>query len=171
MKQARTYYLIRFCLDGAQGYLIWYDDDQKDGVVLTAPDRVAVFRGLPEAAEHAASHVFQIKEEERLAVYDFDRLEAWLSHPSREEIDCAFFLNMWNLFTDVAHSIGAALAETPKTSDVYDTLFWGCNLPSITPAGEHFEPSWAGDSVSILSEFLSSGLMMMRGALGKSDPT
>jgi hypothetical protein len=41
---------------------------------------------------------------------------------------------------------------------IYDKLFWGNNLPLITPEGERYLPEWSADEVQSLAQILASGL-------------
>jgi hypothetical protein len=76
-------------------------------------------------------------------------------------------LAAWNLFADVAISVenrGLAFkhidSQLPKT--IYEKLFWGSNLPSMTPEGAHYDPGWSLDEIHSLAEILGSGLQMLK---------
>lgn len=66
-------------------------------------------------------------------------------------LDCRTSLECWNLFTDVAASVGPIEAfrraafrrEDRNASSIYDELFAGNNLPTMTPPGVPYEPTWA----------------------------
>ena len=163
MQNARTHYAVRFRLRGIERFLIWYTNEI-DGVLLSAPDRIRVFRNLVDLEQHAAQERLKL-EEEAISLYDFDRLSDWLSNPIQEGPDCPFLLNAWNMLGDVARSLGVGLAEPKGVKDVYDKLFWGSNLPSVTPPGEQFLPRWSREDLSALTAVLSSGLDVMRGAV------
>ena len=67
----------------------------------------------------------------------------------------------WNLFSDVAHSMpdkGSAFEHLDSQPTIYDKLFWGNNLPSMTPEGMHYSPEWSAAEVASLAEILSAGL-------------
>ena len=51
---------------------------------------------------------------------------------------------------------------------IYDKLFWGCNLPSMTPPGMHYEPTWSPEEITTVVEVLHSGLRLLRDAIGHS---
>lgn len=97
--------------------------------------------------------------------YDFDRLEQWCRAPRAEQVDCPVFLNAWNFFDDLAGLHDRP--DTPyaclshKAARSYDKLFWGCNLPSVTPAGEHFEPSWRADELAEIRTVMEAGLALL----------
>ena len=148
---------------GIERFLIWYSNEI-DGVLLSSPYRIHVFRSLGDLEHHAAQEKLKL-ESETISLYDLDRLSHWLANPIQEAPDCRFLLNAWNMLGDVARSLGVGLAEPKGVKDVYDKLFWASNLPSVTPHGEHFVPKWSGQDVSALTAVLSSGLDVMRGAV------
>ena len=43
---------------------------------------------------------------------------------------------------------------------IYDKLFWGNNLPSLTPKGRHYVSEWSPDELAALAEVLSAGLAL-----------
>jgi hypothetical protein len=74
-------------------------------------------------------------------------------------VDCGLLLEAWNLFDDIAASIGAHLHDRGERRDkVYDKLFWGNNLPAVTPPGRSYQPLWNGCELRILRSVLRRGL-------------
>lgn len=49
---------------------------------------------------------------------------------------------------------------------MYDKLFWGSNIPAVTPAGQKFNPDWSASEIAALARVLSSGLANVREAAG-----
>ena len=49
---------------------------------------------------------------------------------------------------------------------IYDKLYWGCNLPSMTPPGMHDEPIWSREEITTVVAVLHCGLRMLRDAIG-----
>jgi hypothetical protein len=95
--------------------------------------------------------------------YDFDSLARWCEQPSAETIDCSEFLNAWNMLGD---------AGTLPTRDlgkrVYDKLFWGNNLPAVTPPGETYIPEWSLEEVRKLQSILRSPIDRLHAKLKRS---
>ena len=159
---SRPHYAVRCRLDGVERFFIWYSA-ASDGVLLSSPERLALFADLGEVDQYASEHNLWL-ESEAPAFYDFDRLAEWLSWPSCDP-DCRFLLDTWNMLADIARSLGTRLAEPPEADGTYDKLFRGCNLPSMTPPGEPFVPSWSEPEIATLTTVLSSGLQTLRGAV------
>jgi hypothetical protein len=70
--------------------------------------------------------------------YDLDAIADWCRSPSASTVDCDTFINAWNLLNDICLTI-PWLVEPFRSGQynvVYYKLFWGLNLPSLTPEGE-----------------------------------
>ena len=91
---------------------------------------------------------------------NFCALRRGARDPSTEGVDCPAFMNAWNLFGDVAASVGLNFQslESPDAGAVYDKLFWGCNRSVVTPPGERYVPQWSAGEVWALASVLREGL-------------
>jgi hypothetical protein len=158
----RKYYPIRLRLEWEDLYLIWFSDDT-DGVVLEKDNSVASFRTRSELISYAARHGLLLEAEEP-TLFDVDSVERWLDRPDSEAIDCSLFLDSWNLFTDIASSRGDSVfdRDSRAAETVYHKLFWGNNLPAVTPPGEHYGPIWSDEEVSELQQVLCAGMVLLR---------
>jgi hypothetical protein len=159
---ARMHYQVRCRLDGADSYLIWFSNDS-DGVVVEADGSVPAFRTRTDLSGYAARQGLAFEDEEP-GEFDLDAVERCLRRPDPEAIDCSLFLNCWNLFDDIASSLGcAAFQQSSRAAGVvYDKLFWGNNLPAVTPPGERFIPIWSEDQVAEIRRILSDGMALTR---------
>lgn len=158
--EERLHYLCQVRLNEALVFVLWYSGE-RDGFVRDEDGRL-LMSSTPEAltAVAGARDVSSVGCEP--ADYDFDRIRAWCSAPEASGIDCSAFLNAWNFFDDVAELSGGA--DTPQTrlsrgaAACYDKLFWGCNLPAVTPPGGWFEPDWRADELTEIRLVLEAGL-------------
>jgi hypothetical protein len=156
----RMYYRLWYRLDGADSYLIWYSNDH-DGVVIDPDGTVPSFHSFTQLYAYAAAHQIEIVKEEPL-LHDLDHLAAWLVTPFTD-IDCDVFLAAWNLFGDISLSVGGHFEpDQQQTQHIYGKLFWGNNLPAMTPPGEHYTPEWTDDEVKLMKDTLSYGLQLFR---------
>jgi len=158
MELERMYFGLWYRIYGTDAFLLWYTDDQ-DGVVVDDAGRVLSFSDLNTLQRWARLHGWEASID-GLILYDLDAIRQWIEHPSRETIDCGLVLDTWNLFTDVRVSIGQpnTLRDDPENDDIYDKLFFGNNLPSMTPPGEHYIPLWSAEEAERLKNILSEGL-------------
>jgi hypothetical protein len=153
-------------LDGVARFVAWYTADL-DGF-LRAPDgRLVVVDtvkalGVPLVGPEPVG-------------YDFDRIRAWCAVPDATGVDCQAFLDAWNFLDDLTGL--HAGADTPHTrlsreaAGVYDKLFWGNNLPAVTPPGARFEPSWSPEELAALRRVFESGLCALATELAGSAPS
>ncbi len=154
------YYTCWYRLDGQDRYIIWYTSDV-DGVCLR-DGKIPVFKEQTALTEYAASIGINIQSEEP-GLHDLGVVAKWLESPTGKTVDCPSFNAAWNLFTDVSRSVkGDFDQDQTRTKNVYEKLFWGMNLPSVTPEGKEYEPIWTKKEVALLHEVLSQGLEMFR---------
>jgi hypothetical protein len=52
-----------------------------------------------------------------------------------------------------------------KWESGYDKLFWGNNLPVVTPPGEFYVPAWSDEELAELHRILSDGMRLIRVAV------
>jgi hypothetical protein len=161
--EAPDYYPCRVRLDGKPRFVAWYTAGRDGflrgpgGQLVTADTTEAL--GVPLATAEPAG-------------YEFDRIRAWCAAPDPAGVDCRAFLDAWNFLDDLTGL--HAGADTPHTrlsraaARVYDKLFWGNNLPAVTPPGERFEPSWSPEELAAISGVFESGLGVLAAELAGS---
>ena len=159
---SRLYFICGLRFDGRRLFFLWFRNEH-EGIERTGHDKILTFPN-PEAARAWTAEQGLSLAPDPLAWYDFDTIAAWCDHPTAAAIDCNNFLNAWNLLGDLhlgASSIfsGADRRGTP----IYDKLFFGNNLPSITPAGQSYAPVWSDEEVRELA--LRLGLAELRARL------
>ncbi|WAC18646.1 hypothetical protein OVA24_15545 [Luteolibacter sp. SL250] len=143
---SREYYDCLFRFRGAERHLIWFSDD-RDGVFADEHYKVPTFAST-ESLESAFPRLVhgQLKIESPI-LQDLDSVEASCRSSGKLEIDCGSFLTAWNLYVDVARSVGdrgSAYLDSDSSLDAeYDKLFHGNNFPAMTPPGQHYIPSWS----------------------------
>jgi hypothetical protein len=94
---------------------------------------------------------------------DLDKLQKWLSKPMKKRLSCVRFLNLWNIFDDFASQLHLEFDPDHIASQhVYDKLFFGANLPSITPKGQFYVPIWSDDEIEQIRCVLGKGLQIFR---------
>jgi hypothetical protein len=156
-----TYYRLWYRLDHTDGYLIWFSNDtdgvvtQSDGIVPSFPDQEAL-------CSYASSHHLTLDQIEPL-LHDLDSVVEWFGHSLSAELDCEAFLTAWNLFGDLSASVNGDFdPDRKRTQHVYDKLFWGTNLPSVTRPGKQYTPLWSDEELRVMREVLTNGLLLFR---------
>jgi hypothetical protein len=64
-------------------------------------------------------------------------------------------LESWNALDDMARSIGTSPIPSDKSlkgkaKSIYDKLFYGNNLPSVTPPGEKYRVTLTREELAVL---------------------
>lgn len=165
---SRVYSAVRYRLDQKDRFLIWYSDgpdgeSEADGVVVNPAGRMPVFRTLQSLLAYAQAEGLSPLEEEGSGYHNLDVVAKWLKRKRPAKLDCVEFLNAWNLFDDISTTIGGRFdPDKDKTQKICNKLFWGNNLPALTPVGCSYEPLWRGEESRIMREVLRAGLKMFR---------
>jgi hypothetical protein len=106
--------------------------------------------------------------EEESAFWDFDNILAWCNDP-HPPVDCSHLLNAWNMLADIHASRGKTnnlLSNADQRGwAIYEKLFWGCNLPAVTPEGQKSEPTWSVEECRSLAQLLRLGLAELEAAV------
>lgn len=164
---ATTYYPYWFRLDNADGYLLWYTDDSTDsaecdGVLLDGQGRLLTFCHLAELHDCAVRLGLSVEPEVNPEPLDLDVVQRWLEAASKSMVDCETFLEAWNLFSDLAATVQGGLAHIDERNEdsIYNKLFWGNNLPALTPPGKHYKPTWTKSEVGRLRKVLRRGMRL-----------
>jgi hypothetical protein len=146
-------------LDGDQLFLIWRDGgDGPDEVLVQDDETIPLFATAAKARE-AAPLSEPFSDETNEIPLDLDAVRAWCSSPSAETLDCDLVLGAWNLFADVEgiRKHPSFRAWDAAADRQYDKLFFGGNLPAVTPEGETYEPEWSGEEVERIRGVLAAG--------------
>ena len=134
-------------------YIIWIADE-KDEVLVNDDLKIVAFK-----TEIELRSFWTKRSKEDLGettTYSIYKLQQWLLNP-HSGFDSNVFLNLWNLFTDVAESIKKTFigdAEGDIRDIVYDKLFATSGLFIV----EDPNPIFDIDEIKMLSEVLQNGL-------------
>jgi hypothetical protein len=168
----RVYFPCRVRLNGANAFVLWYEDD-RDGFVRSPAGRLFVAESCEVLAARAAALGVSV-EPEAGAEYDFDRIREWCRRPTVAGIDCPAFLAAWNFFDDLAGLHTAPSTEyallSRSASECYDKLFWGTNLPSVTPPGERFHPAWSSEELAAIGRVFAVGVELLEAEFAGDEP-
>jgi len=158
---SNEYFNLWFRLDAHDAHLIWFNGEP-DGVIVDANGKVACFLNDEDLLRYASSLNLSVKTEEP-NLHDLDSVASWLKTENVETVDCNVFLAAWNLFDDVSRSVGGDFdADRKKTRKIYEKLFWGTNIPVVTPEGKSYTPIWSKRELKTIRKVLGEGLSLFR---------
>jgi hypothetical protein len=157
------YFIFPYRISVEDGYLVWVSDDEDskmDHFVTDESEKIPSFSSLPDLKHFATLRGFVLTPSVRRPL-DLDDITGWLSK-TREMPDCHELLDAWNAFSDISasfeqnESVFAKLNFASKA--IYDKLFWGSNLPAVTPAGQQYDPVWSESEIEVLTSIFIAGL-------------
>lgn len=155
------WYPLALKADGRILFLMWVSDDWALDRVLADAGRVISFTDEESAREYALAEHLPLAPQEEAHLHDFDSAVRWLE--AGGEADCRLILDVWNLAGDVARGVSEAFEDRGGALDeVYDKLFFGSNLPSMTPPGEQYQPEWAEEELSLLRARIETAAGLIR---------
>ena len=156
----REYYIYWYRLDGNDGYLIWFSTADKDGFISNEDGFVPCFESKDDLKEYADKLQIAV-DTDNPNLLNLDTVKNWLNDAESKIEDYNPFLNAWNLFEDISISTDGNFDKDKKvTNGLYERIFWGCNIPVVTPEGESFTPTWTTNELKIIRKTLSAGFQM-----------
>jgi len=153
------YFPLLYKLRGEERYLIWVSNE-KTSLAAHRGGFLPSFGSLKNLREYAGLKEYTLEAEEP-RMHDLDWVASWVDEPTKR-VDCVRALLAWNLFDDVAASVTAAGfgVKNERSKSIYEKLFWGNNLPSMTPAGKKYIPKWSREEIGSLADVLKTGLRL-----------
>jgi len=156
-----VWYPLALKVGGRTVFLLWVSDDWALNRVLASVGQVAWFTDEDSARQYALTQHLALAQKEEPRLHDLDRAARWLQ--ADDEADGRLLLAIWNLAGDVARSVGEAFEDRGGAlDDVYDKLFLGSNLPSMTPPGEPYQPDWTEEELSLLRGRIETAVDLIR---------
>jgi hypothetical protein len=172
------HYIVCWVLHKHKYYLLWCgsNENQEDDYFVTTKfddvNRLLISNDLQKLLNYADTN--HLKLNSRIEVdlqLNIDRLYKILPKlkygKQISEKNCVLLLNSWNAFIDIIYSIDKPLLEikvrTRKYTDrekfkIYDKIFWGNNLPSMTPEGKKYHPIFSKKEIYFIKHAFSFAL-------------
>ncbi|MDE6780434.1 MAG: hypothetical protein K2J40_03120 [Ruminococcus sp.] len=144
------------CFGDSSYFVIWYEDENNENRVYNSGGKVICFPSEEKAQQNAEKFGITVT---GTCFYDIEHL-FYLIETHSKETDCNFLIDFWNLFSDIAYSVGKELEpiKTRRINRCYNKLFWGLNLPAVTPEGCEYEPIFTKRERKLIREIMRTGL-------------
>jgi hypothetical protein len=158
---SETWYPLALKVGGRTLFLLWVSDDWAVNRVLARDGRVVSFSDEESARQYALAENLTLAPKEELRLHDLDSAVSWLEVDT--EPDCRILLAIWNLAGDVARSVNEPFEDRGEVlDDVYNKLFFGNNLPSMTPPGKQYHPEWTEGELRLLRATIQIAIALIR---------
>lgn len=160
LEMNREYYTYWYRLNEKDGYLIWFSTDEDDGFVIDEERLIPSFENMADLQSFASKLNIKV-DTENPNLFDLDIVKKWLSKTTKKIENYNPILDAWNLFDDISISTNGNFdLEKDLTNNIYNKIFWGCNLHAMTPEGKKFTPTWTRKELKIISEVLNEGFQL-----------
>lgn len=153
------YYSFKFIVRDKPYNCIWFSND-KDGFI-TVSNQLKHFDSYEELDAFTKENNLAVIDEG--AILNIDTAKIWLKE-NRHNVDCEYFLDFWNLISDLAGSVGDNFyGDSNKgiINKIYNKLFYGSNLPALRKDGEVYIPDWAEEELYELCRVVYDGLRIV----------
>lgn len=146
--------------------MIWFSDDLDGLVVDSSTAKVLAFKNKEVLINLAQKNNLVIQDEEPV-LHDLDYVQDWIISGAID-VDCQKALIAWNLFTDVVTTLNLEFKGNKKNrirNKIYDKLFFGSNIPTVTPKGESLAPQWSKTELATMTDIMKEGIAITRSKL------
>jgi hypothetical protein len=169
-------------LDDRRFFLLWCDGgNERDYYVLCKHEspQLLLARSKEEVIEYADRHGLQVSDQPTHIV-DFNVLNGVLAglRPGKpfSENAARELLDIWNTLDDVSHSLNKCIMPVDLFSkedvdNLYEKIFYGNNLPSVTPEGKKYSPLFDAKERSILRSLLGHAIKEVTGIVERVKAT
>ena len=149
----KQYFPYCYKFNGKHKYLIWYSNGQ-DGFVLDDNNKMTCVSSRNRLIKFTMENKMHIKWEE-CGNIDLDKFFIALKNIRTRRASsirtCSILLAGWNFIEDILFTFNLEQCRkalhTPVLNKAYDKLFYGNNLPAITPEGNEYQPLWLKEEI------------------------
>jgi hypothetical protein len=166
------HFVFSYILGSKVGYLIWVSDDEdskKDHFVTNDRGKVLTFSSLDDLKHFENYRGVAVTASSEARTLNLDAIAIWLSE-GEEMPECDILLEAWNAFSDVSSSFPEGATPFADMNfahkPIYEKLFWGSNLPAVTPVAERYDPIWTADEMDSLKSIFGIGLDLFIASTG-----
>lgn len=164
MNCKQSTYIVSLRAIGHDYLLLWQDGgDAPDKYIANPETKQFLLAGtLGELSGKARELGIQVADQEPTPV-DLDKVFRVLAalRPNRRSSlrTCQLLLDGWNTLEDMAHSVDvplpkASVDEPESLRMAYEKLFYGNNLPSVTPEEESYNPLFSSEERREMRNYL-----------------
>ena len=160
--EIELYYLVCLIHRDTVNYLLWFTGEI-DGILVDKSGTAIVRNSLSAIKEFAVQNAINLSDS-LPSISLLDGIAEWTENPTRANIDCSDFLNVWNMLDDILKSVAQSdfvpVANNSENA-VYDKLFHGCNLPAINTSGQLYTPQWTDEEIGVLAKVFTYRFEML----------
>ena len=158
----QTHYVVCIHVANRDKYFLWVDGEgEQDHFAVLPNGKIASAASKDDICAWSKTMGLHVSENKPVRI-DLDEVFLLIDRLKTDEPiekhDCEALINAWNLLEDFAKSIGLieANGKSPdRLGNLYQRLFFGNNLPSMTPEGKSYSPNIGLKEQKELASYLS----------------
>lgn len=143
-------------------YFIWYYNDL-DGVLVNSDLEIITFQEIEHIQKYSSVNSIEFESEE-LIIFDYDLVLELLEKKKLDKEGVNVILDFINIFTDIANSLSASFnlyqELLDQNNDLYEKIFYACDLPSVNTSENKENPNWDHYEISVIKEILHLGMKL-----------
>ena len=161
------YFCYSLKMNSKEYYFIWasYEgEEDRNDKVLTKGKGILSFTDKEKCLKYAEKTGIDVVEEGEDDVLFSLNVRKKFRYKNRKK-DCEYFIKIWNLVSDINYSFGRmtiAECRNDETDVLYDKMFWGLNLPVVTPEGEEWIPVFTNREEKLIRSLHKTFLRTLR---------
>jgi len=158
-EELKWHYLVCFIFLEKKYYLFWKDDL----FFISHENDCMLIRANKDSMLSVAKNYKLFVSDQEVYLIDMDDSFKLLKQMRRDrslsEKSCRILLGCFNMLEDMAKSLAIPVGmqdieENAVLDHVYDKIFWGNNLPAVTPEGKSYSPILLLNEIKIIRKYL-----------------
>lgn len=169
-------YPLRITNRGTMVFVLWIEGHSaEDDLLKDSAGKILATRSRAELIKQSARILRGKWSFDHTVPYDFNKfrqaLRSLRAGKYSRTATCETLNNGWNLLEDMLRTIDALenseLYQNKQLKKMYGKLFYGCNLPAITPNNKTYHPIWLDSEISILKRAIDNAFVILRNSFSK----
>ncbi|PLY05072.1 MAG: hypothetical protein C0625_13635 [Arcobacter sp.] len=160
------FYPVHYRLNKKNRYLILEIDDENEDTFYIDKKliKIPVFTELKFLKQYAKKRDIKVVKDSEPIVHNLDIVLKWIKKNAKGKIECTDILTVWNFFIDMANTfeldndeLQAYRSKAVKAYKVYEKVFIGTNLPSVTQNNPPYHPKFNSKELKLIQRVLTYG--------------
>jgi hypothetical protein len=125
--------------------------------------KIPIFSKLKYLNKYAKKRNIRIVNNFKPIPHDLDIVLKWI-HTNKKNLVCDDILTAWNFFIDLANTFSfknndlqAYRKKSPKAYKIYEKIYIGTNLPSVTKTNLPYHPKFNKKELKLIRDVLAYG--------------
>lgn len=160
------FYPLHYRLNKKDRYLIYEMgmDGEDTFYIDKKSNKIPVFTKLKFLRKYAKQRNIKVVKDSKPILHNLDIVLKLIKKNCKSNTKCRDILTIWNFFIDMANTfeldnneLQAYRSKAPKAYKVYEKVFTGTNLPSVTQNNPPYHPKFNSKELKLIQRVLTYG--------------